>query len=173
MNEESVKSNLIVAARQGDLEAWELLIREIYPQASKQAFYLLRDKDLAQDAVQNTMLKIFNNLSGLKDDDAFSGWWRRILTNEIYLLLRFSCREAPGIVPELQNTGGPAVEDAVALKLEIGQAIKKLPLEQQQILLDIDFRGLNLKDAAEEYNLPLGYGQVTLIPGPGPPCRRY
>lgn len=151
-----MKKDLITSARNGDLDAWEILIREIYPQASKQAFCLLRDKDLAQDAVQNTMLKVFNNLSGLKDDGAFSGWWRRILTNEIYLLLRFNSREAAGIIPELTGAGRPPVEDVVALKLEIGQAIKKLPLEQQQILLDIDVRGLNLKEAAEEYKLPLG-----------------
>lgn len=90
-----MKKDLIGRARQGDLDAWEVLIREIYPQASKQAFCLLRDKDLAQDAVQNTMLKVFNNLSGLKDDGAFTGWWRRILTNEVYLLLRFSSRVMP------------------------------------------------------------------------------
>ncbi|MCO1602023.1 sigma-70 family RNA polymerase sigma factor [Desulfosporosinus nitroreducens] len=151
-----MKKDLIGRARQGDLDAWEELIREIYPQASKQAFCLLRDKDLAQDAVQNTMLKVFNNLSGLKDEGAFTGWWRRILTNEVYLLLRFSSRVMPGITAELLNTGELSVEDAVTLKLELGQEIRRLPLEQQQILLDIDVRGLNLQEAAEEYNLPLG-----------------
>lgn len=151
-----MKKNLISAARKGDLNAWETLIREIYPQASKQAFCLLRDKNLAQDAVQNAMLKVFNNLTGLKDDGAFTGWWRRILTNEIYLLLRFSSREVSGLIPEMSSISEMPVEDAVTLKLEIGQAITKLPLEQQQILLDVDVRGLSLKEAAAEYNLPLG-----------------
>ncbi len=150
-----MKKDLIGRARQVDLDAWEVLIRETYPQASKQAFCLLRDKDLAQDVVQNTMLKVFYNLSSLKDDGAFTGWWRRILTNEVYLLLRFSSRVMPGITAELLNTGELPVEDAVTLKLEMGQAIKRLPLEQQQILLDIDLRGLNLQEAAKEHNLPL------------------
>ncbi|EGW39136.1 hypothetical protein [Desulfosporosinus sp. OT] len=51
-----MKENLIGRARLGDLDAWEELIREIYPQAAKQAFCLLRDKDLAQDAVQVTVV---------------------------------------------------------------------------------------------------------------------
>jgi len=151
-----VKKDLIGRARLGDLDAWEELIRKIYPQAAKQAFCLLRDKDLAQDAVQNTMLKVFNNLSGLNDEVAFTGWWRRILTNEVYLALRLSSRVMPGLPAELLNTGELPVEEAVTLKLELGQAIQRLPLEQQQILLDVDVRGLNLQEAAEEYNLPLG-----------------
>ncbi|MGI6450043.1 MAG: sigma-70 family RNA polymerase sigma factor [Desulfitobacteriia bacterium] len=161
----SVKLDLIEKARQGDLEAWELLIREIYPQAWKHAVYLLRDSALAQDAVQNSMLKVFNNLAGLKDDGAFTGWWRRILTNEIYLLLRFKNREVPGIIPDLPGGSGLPVEDAVTLKLELEQAIKSLPLDQQQIILGIDVRGLTLQEAAAEYNLPLGTVKSRLFRG--------
>lgn len=151
-----MKIDLIRASRNGDLGAWELLLQEIYPQALSHASYLLRDKDLAQDAVQNAMLKVFNNLSGLKHDGAFTGWWRRILTNEIYLLLRLNKKEISGIERELLTQNGSAAEDCVALKLELSQAIKWLPLEQQQIFLDIDLRGLDLKEVAEEYNIPLG-----------------
>lgn len=151
-----MKKDLIGAARNGDLDAWELLLQKIYPQALSHASYLLRDKDLAQDAVQNTMLKVFNNLSRLKDDGAFIGWWRRILTNEIYLLLRFSNKETNGLDPELLIQNGPSVEDYLALKLELSQAIKRLPLGQQQVFLDIDLRGLDLKEVADEHNIPLG-----------------
>lgn len=151
-----MQRNLIKAARNGDLDAWEHLLREIYPQALGQASYLLRDKDLARDAVQNAMLKVFNNLSGLKDDGAFNGWWRRILTNEIYLLLRFSSKETHDFQQEFLIQNGPSVEDYVTLKLELSQAIKRLPLEQQQAVLDIDLRGLELKEVADDYNIPLG-----------------
>lgn len=151
-----MNADQINAARNGDFDAWEHLLQEIYPLALRHASYLLRDKDLAQDAVQNAMLKVFNNLSGLKDDGAFTGWWRRILTNEIYLLLRFNNKETSGIVPEPLTKNGSDAEDLVALKLELIQAIKRLPLGQQQIFLDIDLRGLDLKEVAEEYNVPLG-----------------
>lgn len=151
-----MNTDLIRAAREGDLKAWENLIRTLYPQALKHARNLLRDKDLAQDAVQNTMLKVFNNLAALKDDGAFGSWWRRILTNEIYLLLRFCTRELPWMEAEPAAGGWPPVEDTVTLKLEMGQAIKRLCLEQQQIFLEIDVRGLSLKEAAQAYGLPLG-----------------
>ena len=95
-----MKADLVGAARNGDLGAWELLLQEIYPQALSHASYLLRDRDLAQDAVQNAMLKVFKNLSGSKEDGTFTGWWRRILTNEAYLLLRICNREINGMKPE-------------------------------------------------------------------------
>lgn len=151
-----MKKELIDSARNGDFKAWELLLQEIYPQAMSYALYLLRDKDLAQDAVQNAMLKVFNNLSRLKDDHAFIGWWRRILTNEIYLLLRLNIRETNVSEPVLMIQNGLTAEDYVALKLELSQAIKRLPLEQQQVLLDIDLRGLDLKEVAQKSHIPLG-----------------
>ena len=49
-----------------------------------------------------------------------------------------------------------AVEDYVVLKVELAQAIKGLPLKQQQIILDVDVRGDDLKKVANDYGLPIG-----------------
>ena len=44
---------LIKKAKAGDPVAWESLIAMVYPPVLRQARNLLRDKDLAEDAVQN------------------------------------------------------------------------------------------------------------------------
>ena len=83
-----ISTELISKAKRGNTEAWECLLKELYPNARNKAYSLLRDGDLAQDAVQNAMIKVYKNLANLQDDQAFFGWWQRILTNEIYLILR-------------------------------------------------------------------------------------
>ncbi|HBP64879.1 MAG TPA: RNA polymerase sigma factor, partial [Desulfosporosinus sp.] len=49
---------LIKKAQAGDLVAWESLLETVYPPALRQARALLRDADLAEDAVQNALLKM-------------------------------------------------------------------------------------------------------------------
>ena len=88
-----ISMELISKAKHGNTEDWECLLKELYPSALSKAYSLLRDGDLAQDAVQNAMIKVYNNLATLQDNQAFFGWWQRILTNEIYLILRLKRRE--------------------------------------------------------------------------------
>jgi len=151
-----ISSELISKAKHGNTEDWECLLKELYPSARSKAYSLLRDGDLAQDAVQNAMIKVYKNLANLQDDQAFFGWWQRILTNEIYLILRLKRREIPGIEFEMVREKTLAIEDYVVLKVELAQAIQTLPLKHQQILLEIDVRGEDLKQVAHNYGLPLG-----------------
>jgi len=151
-----ISTELISKAKRGNTEAWECLLKELYPNARNKAYSLLRDGDLAQDAVQNAMIKLYKNLANLQDDQAFFGWWQRILTNEIYLILRLKRREISCIEPQMLREKALAIEDYVVLKVELAQAIQTLPLKQQQILLDVDVRGNDLKKVATDYGLPLG-----------------
>ncbi|MDR3586417.1 MAG: RNA polymerase sigma factor [Desulfosporosinus sp.] len=137
-----ISTDLINKAKHGNTDDWECLLKELYPNARSKAYFLLRDGDLAQDAVQNAMIKVYKNLANLQDDRAFFGWWQRILTNEIYLILRLKSREIPGIEPEMLREKALAIEDYVVLKVELAQAIQTLPLKQQQILLDVDVTGI-------------------------------
>lgn len=47
-----VSTELISKAKHGDSEDWESLLKALYPNARSKAYSLLRDGDLAQDAVQ-------------------------------------------------------------------------------------------------------------------------
>ena len=151
-----ISTELISKAKHGNTEEWECLLKELYPNARSKAYSLLRDGDLAQDAVQNAMIKLYRNLANLNDDHAFLGWWQRILTNEIYLILRLNGREITGIESQMVREKALAIEDYVVLKVELAQAIKSLPLKQQQVILDVDVRGDDLKKVANDYGLPIG-----------------
>ena len=67
-----MKTPLVLQAQAGDMEAWQSLLAEIYPHALRQARALLRDRDLAEDAVQNALIKLYYHLHSLVEPAAFT-----------------------------------------------------------------------------------------------------
>lgn len=151
------KLQLVIKAQAGDLTAWQLLLTDLYPQALRQARALLRDRDLAEDAVQNTLIKLYTHLDSLVEPTSFTAWWRRILTNEVYAILRLNQRENNQQLDEgIQQQSGLAIDEMVALRYELARALQRLPFVQQQVVLDIDLRGSSLQEAADWNQISLG-----------------
>src|SRR5262245_18844109 len=72
-------TNLVVAARAGDVEAYGQLVQATQPMAYGVATSVLRDPAVAQDAVQHAYLRAFKRLPDLQEPAAFPGWLRRIV----------------------------------------------------------------------------------------------
>ena len=149
-------AGLIKKAQAGDLAAWESLLAAVYAPALRQARALLRDKDLAEDAVQNALLKMHTHLHSLVEIAAFSAWWRRIVTNEVYMILRLKQRETQGLDEGILQQIGLAVDELVVLRCELARALQLLPLDQQQVVIDVDLLGVNLLEVAGRNQIPVG-----------------
>ncbi len=54
---------------------------------------LTGDEETVEDALQETYIKIYQNLGALRDENAFGSWARTVLRNEIYGSLRKGGRE--------------------------------------------------------------------------------
>ena len=70
---------LVVRARKGDLDAFAHLVRATQTMAFAAARGVLRDRGLAQDAVQEAYLSAFRRLRDLDEPAAFLSWLRRIV----------------------------------------------------------------------------------------------
>jgi RNA polymerase sigma factor (sigma-70 family) len=149
-------ARLIKKAQMGDLVAWETLLATVYPQALRQARALLRDADLAEDAVQNALIKMHTHLYSLVEIAAFSAWWRRIVTNEVYMIIRLRQRETEGLDEGILQRLGLAVDELAVLRLELDRALKLLPIDQQQVVIDVDLLGVSLQEAAGRNQIPVG-----------------
>ena len=149
-------AGMIKKAQAGDLVAWESLLAAVYPPALRQARALLRDEDLAEDAVQNALIKMHTHLHSLDEIAAFSSWWRRIVTNEVYMILRLKQRETQGLDEGILQHLGLAVDELVVLRCELARALQLLPLDQQQVVIDVDLMGVSLLEVAGQKQIPLG-----------------
>jgi len=72
-------SSLVVRAQRGDREAFTALVDAIGGRLHAIAFSVLRDRELARDATQQTLLTAWQDLARLRDPDRFEAWTCRIL----------------------------------------------------------------------------------------------
>ena len=102
-------SDLITAARGGDVAAYGRLVQATQAMALAAALNVLREPAGAEDAVQEAYLRAYRTLRDLEDPAAFRGWLRRIVITVALNLRRtrrvtlLSLEEVSG-VPVLDET---------------------------------------------------------------------
>ena len=79
---------LVEKAKKGDRSAFVELIDHIKIKAYKTAYMQLGNKEDAKDAVQDTILKVYERISTLRQNEFFQTWFIRILLNECHDIQR-------------------------------------------------------------------------------------
>src|ERR1700754_4899374 len=79
---------LVVAARNGDLDAFTTLVERFQGMAFGYALATLGDYQLAEDATQIAFLTAYQHLGTLRDPARFGGWLRGIVRFECLHLIR-------------------------------------------------------------------------------------
>lgn len=74
-------SEQVLRAQQGDRDAFADLIRGAYDRLFATAFRITRDREAAEDAVQDAMVRCWRDIRGLRDPDRFEAWLYRLLVN--------------------------------------------------------------------------------------------
>src|SRR6187455_74646 len=74
-----MRDKLIERARGGDRDAFGQLAAQEIDRLYAIARLILRDSDLAQDAVQEALIRCWRQMPKLRDADRFDGWLYRIL----------------------------------------------------------------------------------------------
>ncbi|HQO10757.1 MAG TPA: sigma-70 family RNA polymerase sigma factor [Clostridiales bacterium] len=70
---------MVIAAKNGDLKAYEKIIESFKSMAVGYSFSILKDRDNAEDAVQESFIEAYYNLGSLKQPAAFPGWFKKIV----------------------------------------------------------------------------------------------
>jgi RNA polymerase sigma-70 factor, ECF subfamily len=114
---------LVVRARQGDRQAFAELARASGARMDAAARLILRDPDLAQDAVQETLIRAWRGLPGLRDPGVFDHWLHSLLTRSCLDLMRRRRRRVVEV--ELQPIHQPATAD-LTVQVSAREAIDRL-----------------------------------------------
>lgn len=73
--------NRVKQAKGGDKESLVQLIMSQKQDYYRLAYIYMRDQEEALDAMEDMILKVFENIKGLKDEKAFFSWSKTILVN--------------------------------------------------------------------------------------------
>lgn len=147
--------DLIVKAKRGNVEEFNLLVSRWEKRVFNYLFRLVGDRENALDLAQDVFLKAYQNLSRLEDPAKFSGWLFRIAHNEAYSMLR---RNRPDDAEILFD---PAVADLrdrmypVELSLAVETALARLTVDQREAVLLKVYQGFKFEEMSEILGLPL------------------
>jgi RNA polymerase sigma-70 factor (ECF subfamily) len=96
-------SALAERAQAGDVQALRPLLQQVRPRALAIALKVLRNRDDAEDAVQDAMLKVWRNLDRFEGRASFTTWLHRIVLNASLDLLRRRSGRAEGVAVDERN----------------------------------------------------------------------
>jgi RNA polymerase sigma-70 factor (ECF subfamily) len=147
---------LVEQAQRGDREAFTTLAFELSDRLFAVAHRILRDFDAAGDALQVTLLRIWQDLPGLRDADLIEGWAYRILVRACHDQLRRQRRRAPILDVLPPPTAEPGPDDAVADRDQLDRAFQRLTAEQRAAIVLQYYRGFTLQEIADTLGVPIG-----------------
>ena len=149
--------DLVRRAQQGDQDAFAALTGPVVARLDAAARLILRDGELARDAVQDSMVRAWRDLPGLRDPDRFLPWLHRLTVNACLDLARR--RQRRSVEVELTPIAMPSVADATAEFAErerIDDALRRLEPEFRAVIVLHYFLGMPLQDVAVSLRIPVG-----------------
>ncbi|TAJ99621.1 MAG: RNA polymerase sigma factor [Chloroflexota bacterium] len=159
-----VLRTIVEQARQGDEEAFGALVRQVGDRCIYIAHRILRDADLAQDAVQVALVQVWRELPALRDLDRFDAWLHRILVHACYAEARRRRQAATNVV--LLESDAPTVTDRALLTVhdrdQLDRGFRRLPPEQRAILVFHHALGMTVPEVADHLGIPLGTAKSRL-----------
>ena len=158
-----MQRELVARAKHGDEEAFDALARTVGNRCMALATWILRDADLAEDAVQSTLVRAWRELRTLREAERFDAWLHRILTNECYAEARRRRRWSAKIrVLPIDREAYAGELLTVDDRDQLDRAFRRLPLEQRSVLVFHHVLGLAVPEMAEHLGIPLGTAKSRL-----------
>ena len=162
--EDAVEHRVLVErAREGDTVAFTELLDAALGRLDGAARLILRDPDLARDAVQDACIRAWRDLPGLRDPERFDGWLHRLTVNACLDQLRRRRRRpievdiAPIDVPAPRDPTGDLAD-----RLRLDAALERLsPAHRAVVVLHYSL-GLPLPEAAASLGIPVGTAKSRL-----------
>jgi RNA polymerase sigma-70 factor (ECF subfamily) len=156
----------VVSAQHGDVAALEQLLRDCRPGLARLAAQLCRNEDVAQDVVQETLLKLALNLHRLDAPGAFHSWSLTILRREVVDFVRRQQRSlGEGLSFDDARTD-MATEDrdqARLERLEVAQCLRRLARDDRRVLSLHYWWGLEVKEIAARLGIAVSAVKTRLF----------
>jgi RNA polymerase sigma-70 factor (ECF subfamily) len=150
---------LVNLARAGDIEAAAGLFERYRPSLYAAAIALLRHRDDALDAVQETGVTLLTRVDSIRDADAIGGWLHAVLRNTCLMRMRRAARETPTeLITSMSPAVGPEeVLDRHVLRDWLWSALESLDADERlAVMLRYFSRCPSYEDIATVSGAPIG-----------------
>jgi RNA polymerase sigma-70 factor, ECF subfamily len=147
---------LVRRAAHGDRDAFDVLMADALDRLYALARLILRDSDLAEDAVQEALIHCWRELPRLRDSGRFEAWLNRLLVNAATDQHRRRRRfqALVSVIPDTSVQSDFSIELAVADELRV--AFERLRLEHRVVLVLHHYLDLSVPEIADVLAVPTG-----------------
>ena len=151
-----MRRDLVEAAARGDHEAFEVLATSAGDRLYAVARLILRATDLAEDAVQEALVRAWQELPSLRDPDRFDAWLYRLVVNACAdqgrQLRRLSnqVRALPMERSVSDETGSVADRD------QLERAFTRLKPDQRAVVVLHHYSGFSAAEISRILGIPEG-----------------
>lgn len=136
-------------ARDGDVAAFAELVEFFHVRCLRYARYMLGEEEDAEEAVQDTFVRVYDHLGQFRPDARFEPWLFRILANRCRTVReRRRRRESLVTTGELPAVAAEAPGMSQDLLEEVEAALEELPAEQREAFLLRHVEDLSYEDMA-------------------------
>lgn len=139
--------------------------RQLVQQYSRPLYSHIRtiviSHDDTDDVLQNTFIKVFNNLKGFKGESRLFSWMYRIATNEAITFIGQKAKKT-GITNEevlqkaVNNLQADDYFEGDALQLKLQQAVAALPEKQQLVFKMKYFQDMKYEEISDVLGTSVG-----------------
>jgi RNA polymerase sigma-70 factor (ECF subfamily) len=154
---------LIERARRGEHDAFAALVDMHLARLDAAARLILRDPELARDAVQEALIRAWRDLPGLRDPDRFEAWLHRLIVNACLDLIRHRKRRV--IEVELKPIDSPVTRDVAGMLADrelLDDALARLDSGHRAVVALHYLLGMPLPEVARILGIPLGTAKSRL-----------
>ena len=154
-------NNIVKKAQDGDLEAFELIVKKYNKRIYNLALRILQDNDDALDVMQDTFIAVFEKIKNFNFNSQFYTWLYRIATNFALMKIRKG-KNSPFTESDFEKSFDGPFYDKVKtydfnaekillnkeLKSYLDIAITKLPEIYKTVFILRDIEELSIKETS-------------------------
>ncbi|MCX6147551.1 MAG: RNA polymerase sigma factor [Candidatus Kapabacteria bacterium] len=156
----------IEALKKGSAEAFHFLYQKYNKNVYRFCVRMLNDEDLAQDAFQETFLKVFENRTNIKGNN-FAAWLYTIARHICFNILRQ--RKDFKNFDEFDDNLNPSSysdetsNDDFGIKIAVDQAIAALPVNLREVILLREYEECSYNEIAHIVGIDISLAKVRVF----------
>ena len=152
----------ILAARalRGDKDAFDDIFDRYRGLMLRTAYSIVKDRDIAEDAVQNALIQAWQHLPSLRETGALRSWLMRIVVNQCISFKRRLARSTIFLrqsISEQETDLASQIAEYSKGRIErnwdLAQAIEKLPTKQQMVIALHYYQGMTVPEISQALQL--------------------
>lgn len=159
-NDESstTDESIIVSVIAGDIDAYAEILTRYEAKLHRYVVYLIHNQTMADDVVQDTFIKAYQNLQGFNAKYKFSSWIYRIAHNEAMNAIKKVRHLTDDDIDELPESGyDQRVEELVdqdILKTHVQGCLSELDPRYREVIQLVYFEHMKYEEISDVLHVP-------------------